>query len=112
MLLHNSVPHEHEDDFEQLQLKRTELNCCLAYWFKSVLQLDFGQEHLEVFNEVGHLSFDDISKVDHGINDGYVWLTKNQLYKSGEFEIQYISTFPIKEIYNKTLADRGPPFNS
>lgn len=112
MLLHNSIPHEHEDDFRQLQLKRTDFNCCLAFWFKSVLQLDFGTEHLEVFNEIDHPSFDNNSKVDHGINTGYVWLSKNQLYKSAESEIQYISTIPIKDFNNKTLADRGPPSNS
>ena len=51
MLAHNAIPHNHEDDYSQLQIKKAEINCCFANWFKSVLQLDFGQEHLEVFNQ-------------------------------------------------------------
>ena len=109
MLLHNSIPHDHENDFSQLQLKKSEISCCLAIWFKSVLQLDFGEEHLEVFNQIEKTSFNDNNKVDLGMAIIPSWLTINEQSGSIENEIRHISSNPFKEYNSSTCPDRGPP---
>ena len=66
MLAHNFIPHQHEDNYHEVQIRRAETSCCIVNWFRVVLNIDFGEEHLEIFNSSENSEFKTSSNTSNG----------------------------------------------